>query len=313
MIDSILDRATSILERRFLKNAFLPVLVLLPATAMPTLLQGRRIDRVVAVWNPQPFATKAFVVAGYFIFCWFVAAIVASQWRNIIRLYEGYPLARFRALDRVGRDWYGQRSAEAEGHSRWHDQDVRYPAQDQVLPTRLGNVMLAAERYSYDRYRADLIVQWPRLYQVLPRETIQDVEDARATLEFLLVISLWWGAFSILAPFWSIRLGGAPAITLVSFALGAVGAYLAYLSAIEAAREYGDHLRAVFDVYRLTLLRALHVPAPNTAVEERARWEDLFEFFGRRNLPTWKYDHGVAEDPTPSTDVRSLGDVESSP
>jgi hypothetical protein len=100
---------------------------------------------------------------------------------------------------------------------------------------------------------------------------------------------------------------------LVSFALGAIGAYLAYLSAIEAAREYGDHLRSVFDVYRLPLLRALHVPVPETAAEEQARWAALFEFFGRRNLPTWKFDHGVAADPPPSTDVRSPGDVESSP
>lgn len=76
---------------------------------------------------------------------------------------------------------------------------------------------------------------------------------------------------------------------------------------------YGDHLRSVFDVYRLTLLRALHVLAPDTAVEERARWTALFEFFGRKNPPPWRYDHGVAEDPVPSTDVRSPGDVESSP
>ncbi len=55
------------------------------------------------------------------------------------------------------------------------------PARRRALPMR--------------RYGADLIILWPGLYYVLPRDMIEDVEDARATLEFSLVLSLWFVAF----------------------------------------------------------------------------------------------------------------------
>ncbi|WP_422768685.1 hypothetical protein ACN28C_17935 [Plantactinospora sp. WMMC1484] len=153
MIDSFLDRATSVLERRFLTNAFLPVLILLPSAALPSLMQERRLDHLIATFNPLPLATKTLVVAGYFTLCWFLAVIVASQWRNIIRLFEGYPLARWPMLDEVGKRWHRARSAALEAdRDEWYAWYLEYPASTEVLPTRLGNVIRAAERYPLYRY-----------------------------------------------------------------------------------------------------------------------------------------------------------------
>lgn len=296
MIDSLLNRAASILERRFLTNAFLPVLVLLPAAALPILLQGRRLDRMAAMFNELPLATKALSAAGYFTFAWFVAVIVASQWRNIIRLFEGYPLVRWRALDEAGKRWHSARSAALDGDGdQWFAQYLDYPASNEVLPTRLGNVMRAAERYPLYRYNADLILIWPRLLQVMPRQAVQDVEEARATLEFLLVLSLWFVGFAMLAPAVAVISGGSAAVALVCFAVGLGAAYAAYLSAIAAATEYGEHLRALFDVHRFTLLQQLRVSTPVDHAGERLLWQGLGDFVGRGVPPRWTYDIGVAD------------------
>ncbi|MBB5076290.1 hypothetical protein [Nonomuraea endophytica] len=82
MIDSLLDRATSILERCFPRNAFLPVPVF-------------SHNDTLAVSEEQS-------VIGYFTFCWFGAVVVAGQWRNIIRLFGGYPLQRLPRLKDKG-------------------------------------------------------------------------------------------------------------------------------------------------------------------------------------------------------------------
>ncbi|MDQ7904399.1 hypothetical protein RB614_07665 [Phytohabitans sp. ZYX-F-186] len=308
MIDSFLDRATSVLERRFLTNAFLPVLVLLPAAALPCLMQDRRLDRLIATFNPLPLATKALVAAGYFTFCWFLAVIVASQWRNVIRLFEGYPLARWPALDEAGKRWHRARSAALDADDgEWFTLYIEYPASHEVLPTRLGNVIRAAERYPLYRYEADLILVWPRLLQVLPRESVQDAEDSRATLEFLLVLSLWFVGFGILSPVVAAVVGSSAVVALVCFVIGAGGAYAAYLSGISAASEYGEHLRALFDTHRLTLLEQLRIPPPQTPDDEQDRWRELGDFVGRGMLPTWTYADGVAEPADPAPGLGSRG------
>ncbi|GAA2670651.1 hypothetical protein [Actinoplanes palleronii] len=296
MIDSMVDRAASILERRFLTNAFLPVVLLLPIVGLPALVQSRKIDQLVAEWSQFSIGMKAFIVVGYFTLCWFGAVILASQWRNIVRLFEGYPLWRWPWIDRVGKQWHEALSYQLgkRGRQHWYLQYSRYPPPREVLPTRLGNVLRAAERYPEQRYGAEMILIWPRLYQVLPRDAIDDVEGARSSMEFLLVLSLWFTAFTATAPVAVVLVKGAPLVAVVCFAVGSAGAYAAYLSAIVAAAEYGEQLRSIFDVYRLELLRRLNLPPVHDITEERRQWQALGALIGRRVLPTWKYGNGVA-------------------
>jgi hypothetical protein len=170
----------------------------------------------------------------------------------------------------------------------------RYPPAREVLPTRLGNVLRAAERYPEQRYGAEMILIWPRLYQVLPRDAIDDVEGARSSMEFLLVLSLWFTAFATTAPLAVVLAKGAPLVAVICFVIGAGGAYAAYLSAVVAAVEYGEQLRSIFDVYRLDLLRRLNLPALHDITEERQQWQALGALIGRRVLPSWRYGSGVA-------------------
>ncbi|MEU8278096.1 hypothetical protein ACFYOK_08695 [Microbispora bryophytorum] len=300
MIDSLLDRATSILERRFLRNAFLPVLLFAPVTLLPSSMQGGRLDRGLAAWDGQSLTFKVTTVVGYFTLCWFGAAIVASQWRNIVRLFEGYPLERLPRLREFGVRWHQAQREEltafiASGSALERAFDLRYwhypDAEDAVpLPTRLGNVLLAAELYPLKRYGTGLVPLWSRLHAVLPSEVQQDIEDARATMEFLLVLCLWLAGFAALNPLIAIWFGTSMPIAIAVFALGLLCAYWAYLSAIPAAQEYGEQLRAAFETHRFELLRRMRLPLPENLRREQAQWRLLDRFVAKGADPNWTYD-----------------------
>ncbi|MEV4833501.1 hypothetical protein AB0K05_03205 [Nonomuraea sp. NPDC049486] len=284
MIDSLFDRASSILEKRFLRNAFLPVLLFPPVTLLPSLLQGGRLEALVAAWSAQSLGLQVIETLGFFALSWFGASVLASQWRNIVRLFEGYPWQRWHRIYGVGRKWHGARQAELQYMSLYgpnidaavHLQHRIYPEDpSHVLATRLGNVLRAAEAYPIQRYGAGLVTLWPRLYHVLPREIQNDVENARATMEFLLVLSLWFCGFGVMNPFIAWFLD-----TSMPLALGLLGvslffAYCAYVSAIPAAIEYGQYLKSAFEVYRFALLKRLRLRQPTSMADEKKQWADL--------------------------------------
>ncbi|MFI6908833.1 hypothetical protein ACIBKY_46755 [Nonomuraea sp. NPDC050394] len=305
MIDSLLDRATSILERRFLRNAFLPVLLFAPLVSVPVLLQNDMLARALAVWEEQPITAKFAAVIGYFTFCWFGAAVVASQWRNIIRLFEGYPLQRLPWLEAKGVSWHAARSAALVdmGDRRHHTTEVHglrywaYP-ETEFLPTRLGNVIRAAEFYPIQRYGISLINVWPRLYKILPRAVADDVEDSRATMEFLLVLCLWLVGFAVVSPLLAWSFGTSPPWALMVFATALLFAYWAYLSALPAAAEYGEHLRAAFEVHRFDLLRQLRLPLPPDERREHDQWRLLDDLILKAERPVWAYEPEPADELT---------------
>ncbi|WP_062434427.1 hypothetical protein [Herbidospora daliensis] len=295
MIEGLFDRAASIFERRFLKNAFLPVLLLCPAVATPVLMQGDRFPALVTWWNGQSLTVQFVALAGCFAASWFGAAIVSSQWRNIIRLYEGYPLTRFSLLVPFARQAEERhRATRRQIIDSAENADLAvyrvYPDEEHVLPTRLGNVLRAAELYPMRRYGADLIIVWPRLYYVLPRDMIADVEDARATLEFSLVLSLWFVAFGVGGPLVAYTTGSSMSAGLLCFFGGMPLAYLLYVSAISAATEYGEHLRSAFELHRFDLLARYRLPLPNNLQEEKAQWRQLMSFIVSGAEPDWRYD-----------------------
>ncbi|MEV4894741.1 hypothetical protein AB0K48_35685 [Nonomuraea sp. NPDC055795] len=305
MIDSLLDRATSILERRFLRNAFLPVLLFAPLASVPVLLQNDTLARALAVWEEQPITAKFAAVIGYFTFCWFGAAVVASQWRNVIRLFEGYPLQRLPRLAGKGENWHRDRCDDLVemGNRSYHTMHVhalRYLAypESEFLPTRLGNVIRAAEFYPIQRYGISLISVWPRLYKILPGSVAEDVKNSRATMEFLLVLCLWLVGFAVVNPLLAWMFGTSLPWAVLVFAFSLLFAYWAYLSAIPAAAEYGAHLRAAFEVHRFDLLRQLRLPLPADERQEHDQWRLLDDLILKAERPSWAYEPEHADELT---------------
>jgi len=280
-MQGILDRAADVLERRFLKNAFLPVLLLPLAIAAPWAVQDGRLEDVAQAWSRRDLSVQIVTLGFALAIVWFLAAIVASQWRNIIRLYEGYPLMRIPLLGNVSARWYWRRAQELESTSDVWQLYYYFPAvESDFLPTRLGNVLRAAERYPYYRYGADTIVVWPRLYRLLERQAVEDVEDARASLEFMLVISLWFALSGAGGAVVLLLSGDSATLASAWFLAGAALAYLTYVSAIWAAVEYGEQLRTAMELYRLDLLAQLRLSVPTDLNEERSAWLRLTDFVG---------------------------------
>jgi hypothetical protein len=66
-----------------------------------------------------------------------------------------------------------------------------------ILPTRLGNKMLAAERYPLDRYNIDSVTLWGRLVTILPEDVRGMIRASRAKVDRALNFSFLFLCSSI--------------------------------------------------------------------------------------------------------------------
>lgn len=73
------------------------------------------------------------------------------------------------------------------------------PAPDRLLPTRLGNILRAAEDYAYSRYGLHTFIVWQRLWLLIPEETKKEIREARQKLDQPISLMIWIILFSILS------------------------------------------------------------------------------------------------------------------
>lgn len=156
--------------------------------------------------------------------------------------------------------------------------DRSYGSSGTILPTTLGNIVAAYNQYPYTRYKIEGEFLWPRLMQVTPETFNETIQDKKAFLDFALAMATGFliSAFSILIYGPMLRMDEA---TLVAWPLISasmlIAMYLSYRSAIMAARDFGDILRAACDLFRLDLMKALQRPHPADLQEEREQWIEL--------------------------------------
>ncbi|MGH3616223.1 MAG: hypothetical protein ACRDRK_27245 [Pseudonocardia sp.] len=87
----------------------------------------------------------------------------------------------------------------------------------------------------------------------------------------------------------------------ICLGMSVVAALAAYHGALAQASRYADCVRVTFDLYRHDVLKAMHIPLPNTLVAERQRWEDLTQWIYRGEPPQQpvRYEHPVPAAETP--------------
>jgi len=61
--------------------------------------------------------------------------------------------------------------------------------ENDLVPTRLGNVLKAVELHSFDRYKADAVLIWPRLHPNLPGEFRKTLQNAKVSLDLMITLS----------------------------------------------------------------------------------------------------------------------------
>ncbi|MCU0263704.1 MAG: hypothetical protein MUF09_08520 [Candidatus Nanopelagicales bacterium] len=319
-MNGVVDRVASVLERRFLLVAFLPTLIFGVSVGSMYVISGPGVDAVMATWNGLTTSIQIGFILASLAAVWLVAGFVDSQTRNLTQLFEGYTLMHLfpRAAD-AGIQWHlenrqsllgvtvtklptGEGSdsdasdvdalavdlpdstAEAPAEHGTYAEEffIQYTTDEEnVLPTTLGNILRAAEDYSVSRYGADYLLVWPRLAHVCSERFVQDYEAMRADVDFLLVVSFFSGAFSLAGGAVILVNGGHPGLFVGCVLIGATLAHLAYLTAVSAAKEYGEQMRASVDLFRLQLLKQLGFPTPSTPEQENRMWGEFQDMLQR--------------------------------
>jgi hypothetical protein len=215
------------------------------------------------------------------------AAVMRSMASRIIRALEGYwlqvpplPWVRERLETRARNSWgrlrseyrtvlSGCRSATLAGtpdpvlerrRADLEDRLHRRPGKrHEQMPTKLGNVLRAAELRPIAKYGIDPVSGWPAFWLVLPSETRTMLTQARQHLDGA-ALSVAWACMCVV---WSVLAWWAAPVAVVA----AVAIYRGQV--LRAAESYADLLEASFDVYRWNLYDALRLRRPARISEER--------------------------------------------
>jgi len=241
------------------------------------------------------------------------AALVAEPLQlALVRALEGYwggsalaavvarPLVALQARARTRETSVDRSDADAVPPARralaaWRLRSLYPPASVDLLPTRLGNVLRAAEVRSGRRYGLDAVVVWPRLFPLLPAPLAAVLDDARQQLDVAARFCATFAAAAVVSVVLLAGHGWWLLVPLIALVLSA----LSYRAAVAAALSYGVALETAFDLHRFDLLTAMHLPLPADRTAERAANEELSRFL-RQGVPVdFRYAHGEAQEPAP--------------
>jgi hypothetical protein len=168
-----------------------------------------------------------------------------------------------------------------------------YPEEDDdIMPTRLGNVLRRYERLAGHQYKLDAVRVTRHTAFVAPRPHVDYLNDQRQLLD----LSVRMCATSIFAVFIAIAFlwhhGPWLMIALIPYAI----AYLSYRGAVVVAHEYGAAICTLIDLDRFALYDYLRMPRPDNVGAEQDMNVKLMEFIGRHNPNVaLSYDHSHAQ------------------
>jgi hypothetical protein len=222
------------------------------------------------------------------------AFIIQRLDRSVVRILEGYwhPLFKWlkeylidsqtkhredleKQFDKINppRDEERSKFVELDGKLQRYPNEAR-----DILPTRLGNILRAAERRPLDRYGLDAIIVWSRLWTLLPDGTRADLQAARSDLNTAARVWLWSILFLIWFPVFGIGAWWVIPIGLIS------ACYTYYIWLPEAASSYADLIDAAFDLHRTTLYKSLRWKLPENASEEVALGNEINKYLWRGSI-----------------------------
>ena len=193
----------------------------------------------------------------------------------LVRVLEGYwdQIPVLRSLRFIGVEINRRRRMEIQ--KRDHELLARlYPPKiKDLLPTRLGNVLRAAERRAGTNHGfSEPVEMFPRIYPYMSPPLAEAIADARDDLDIAcrMCAVLWLLALVSSIVF---VIDGAVHATggavLAVPAVAALLAALAYRGAVRVGAEYGKFLYYVFDLHRRDLIRALGYDPPRNPEAEK--------------------------------------------
>ncbi|WP_060181111.1 hypothetical protein [Streptomyces sp. IMTB 1903] len=284
MFSATLGELSGVAGRRSVRGVLLPSLVFC-CLALLVVATGRGSPQdALHAWRHGSWESKVLVVAGFLLALVCVATALGSAQTALIRLAEGYwspPLRR--TIGRLGRGHHRRLVRRADDAST-HD---RYPPRtrpDDLMPTRLGNALKAAELYPRLRYGIDAALVWPRLHPLLPDTFLATLGAARTGLTALLASAFLSVVLAVGGAGYLWAVDAPTRLFLLCLWGGGLAGWLCYRGALLRAVAYGQHLRVAFDLYRGHLLDAVGRPVGD-GEDERLHWQRLCLFWHRGVLP----------------------------
>lgn len=139
-----------------------------------------------------------------------------------------------------------------------------------ILPTRLGNILRAAERRPYYRYGLDSIICWPRLWLLLPESVKKDLQAAQSEINNAVRLFFW----SMLFLIWIVwSMWAIPAALIASL--------FAYYWILDEAEVYAVLIESTFDLHRQLLYKGLRWELPDDPEAERRVGKQLNDYLWR--------------------------------
>lgn len=153
----------------------------------------------------------------------------------------------------------------------------RYPEDEtRIVPTALGNAIRRFEVYGWDRYRFNTQTLWYRILAVVPDSSAKAIDTARANVDFF--VSLLYGQLLVAALALAALLADRPGAHRLGICvcLTLVVAAISYRLAIVATDEWNAAVRAIADLGRLPLAKALGLVLPRRIEDERRMWRTFY-------------------------------------
>jgi hypothetical protein len=283
---TLLGKTTGWLDQRLITTVLLPALAFWTGVGA---LVATHVGWTTTInrWKDLDGPRQLLVAGGAVVALVLFAVLAQTLLPGMIRLYEGYWLR-----DTAVGAWMIARHKH-----RWDNLDLtkprdftrRYqhfpPEEAGLLPTRLGNVMRAAELYAADqsRYGIDAVFFWPRLYPLLPDPLRASLDAARASTEQQLFTATLSGTLTVVTGVFAIALD-LPASVWSPVLLGsALLAWVTHRTATRVAVSYAELVRSAFDTHRRALLTAMGLELPATLDDERKLWKALGQQLYRRD------------------------------
>jgi hypothetical protein len=163
--------------------------------------------------------------------------------------------------------------------------DQKYPPNESlIMPTRLGNILRAAEAYPQDRYGADAVALWPRMVWAIDKEYMFHVDSANDQCSFLLNSSLLSGIFaalSLTASGYVLLFQRDPSSSIIYSLTGVITlgiGWFFYSASLVNVTKYGNLIRSSYDLFRFNFIEILHLKLPVDTEHEKELWERISDF-----------------------------------
>jgi hypothetical protein len=286
-----MNEISKVIGRDFIVAFFVPAIVLV-AVSTGILYYFKILPDLLTIDPKDPLKDSTFIA----LITILISFLLMATNRNIFRALEGYWIFdvgrhlnylqrwRFRRLHRRLKALNAEFKKHLAANKPFLKEDEfakltlraaqRFPStEDQVMFTAFGNTVRAFEDYPMVLYGVESITGWSRLTAVMAKDFREILDSRRATTDFW--VNLWFVALFTIVEYFLIERLQKPfrgwGIPVAALGLALFAAQQARV----AAQQWGEWVKASFDIYLPTLRSKWGFKRPDTFEAERNFWETL--------------------------------------